>query len=71
MTKPKRGPFIIINNETFVNEMNRVGTEHDVQKLKETFGGTFGFEVVVHNNKTADEIRGIIQKRMYCSRPTL
>ena len=64
ITNSKRGPFIIINNETFTNKKSREGTEHDVKKLKATFGGTFGFEVVVHNNQTAEEIRGIIQKRM-------
>ena len=64
MTNPKRGPFIIINNETFAGRPKREGTEHDVKKLNKTFGETFGFEVVVHNDQTADEIRELIQKRM-------
>ena len=63
MVNTKVGQFIIINNETFVKKDKRKGSEHDVKKLEATFGEVFGFDVTVHEEKTAEEITDIIQTR--------
>ena len=71
MVNTKVGQFIIINNETFAKKDKRQGSEHDVKKLEATFGEVFGFEVTVHEDKKAEEIRDIIETRKRFVRFTL
>ncbi|XP_026669344.1 caspase-1-like [Ceratina calcarata] len=50
MKEKKRGKCVIFNHETFCNIKTRKGTEYDVDKIKQVFGKTLGFEMVVHND---------------------
>uniref|UniRef100_A0A3B3IM94 Caspase 8, apoptosis-related cysteine peptidase n=1 Tax=Oryzias latipes TaxID=8090 RepID=A0A3B3IM94_ORYLA len=63
-THEPRGLCVIFNNKLFFPESNlgeRGGTEKDEKSLNNLFH-RFGFEVVVHNNLTADLIESEITK---------
>ncbi|XP_072219090.1 uncharacterized protein [Leuresthes tenuis] len=63
MTHNPRGLCVIINNEIFFGPSlkNRQGTQEDEKTLTTVFR-RFGFEVVVHNNLTAEKIRHEIRQ---------
>lgn len=51
----EKNALIIFNQENIDGHEKRLGTEKDVEMLKETFG-KFGFEAVEHKDFTKDEI---------------
>ncbi|XP_074656385.1 uncharacterized protein LOC141909701 [Tubulanus polymorphus] len=56
MNHVRRGRALIISNKEFDTSKNRIGTEFDVESLREVFSD-LGFEVVVHENLTAEEMK--------------
>ena len=57
MDHPKRGYLIIIDNHTFPNSKNNLyGSEIDVENYKETFVFKLGFELVLRQNQTKNEM---------------
>ncbi|XP_074655981.1 caspase-1-B-like isoform X1 [Tubulanus polymorphus] len=56
MNHEHRGLALIISNKEFDNGETRIGTEFDVESLREVFSD-LGFEVVVHENLTAKEMK--------------
>ncbi|XP_041847759.1 caspase-8 [Melanotaenia boesemani] len=58
LTHKPRGLCVVINNEHFTgpNLRTRAGTQADANALKTVFT-RLGFQVVIHNNLTAEEIR--------------
>lgn len=63
LTHKPRGLCVIINNEDFpqTNLLKRRGTQEDAKALKKVFT-SFGFDVKIHNNLTARDIRAEMQK---------
>lgn len=59
MCHARRGKAVILNHDEFDDEGPRLGSDVDVQNLVTTFKD-LGFEVVVHNNRTFEEIEKII-----------
>jgi hypothetical protein len=57
MDHQKRGYLIIIDNHTFPNPKNNLyGSERDVENYKETFVFKLGFELVLRQNQTKNEM---------------
>jgi len=57
MDHPKRGYLIIIDNNTFPNPKNNLyGSERDVDNYKETFVFKLGFELILRQNQTKNEM---------------
>uniref|UniRef100_A0AAQ6A2C2 Caspase-8 n=1 Tax=Amphiprion ocellaris TaxID=80972 RepID=A0AAQ6A2C2_AMPOC len=63
LTHKPRGLCVVINNEDFSGTglQNRRGTQEDAKALNKVFTN-FGFEVVIHNNLTARNMRAEIEK---------
>ena len=63
MNHKKRGPFIIINNHKFnenVGQKDRVGSAIDNQNLKKIFED-LKFDVVIYQNKTVSQMQDIVK----------
>uniref|UniRef100_A0A3B4Z0Y9 Caspase-8 n=1 Tax=Stegastes partitus TaxID=144197 RepID=A0A3B4Z0Y9_9TELE len=62
LTHNPRGLCVVINNENFlgIGLKSRGGTQEDAQALKDVFT-RFGFEVEIHNNLTAGNMRTVIR----------
>lgn len=60
ITRNPRGICVIINNVDFTSMKERRGSDEDQKYLAKVFHW-LGFEVVVHRNKTADEMKNILQ----------
>ncbi|XP_074656845.1 uncharacterized protein LOC141910044 [Tubulanus polymorphus] len=56
MNHEHRGLALIISNKVFDTSKNRIGTEFDVESLREVLSD-LGFEVVVRKNLTAKEMK--------------
>ena len=57
MDHPKRGYLIIIDNNTFPNPNDNLnGSDKDVENFKETFVQKLGFELVLRQNQTKNEM---------------
>ena len=57
MDHQKRGYLIIIDNHTFTNPKNNLyGSDRDVENYKETFVFKLGFELVLRQNQTKNEM---------------
>ncbi|XP_074656756.1 uncharacterized protein LOC141909970 [Tubulanus polymorphus] len=64
MNHVQRGLALIISNKEFDTSKNRIGTEFDVESLSEVFSD-LGFEVVVHENLTAEEMKSKMRDGKY------
>lgn len=63
MNHKNRGPFIIINNHKFnenVGQRERTGFAIDNENLKKIFED-LKFDVVIHQNKTVSEMQDIVK----------
>lgn len=63
MNHPNRGKALIISNKNFDKKelKDRRGTDEDSSALSDCLS-ELGFEVTLHNNKTAKEMKDKVQK---------
>ena len=62
MDHQKRGYLIIIDNHTFTNPKNNLyGSDRDVENYKETFVFKLGFELVLRQNQTKNEMIKLLE----------
>ncbi|XP_068609019.1 caspase-3-like [Brachionichthys hirsutus] len=55
------GLLLILNNENFLARPQRSGTERDVQRLAETYGG-LGFRVLMCKDQTRDQMTRLLRR---------